>query len=160
MAKSNTIATVTPTVTPAAEWRRPYVEGVLIELPNSGNLVRIRPVNTDTFIRSGRIPNNLSHIVTGFIEGKQEVGELTPEGYLQNQVILDAYVLTCFVEPKVVESDPGENEITPDVISDEDKMFLFMLMGKPARALEDFRPKPNEPMDSVDGRQDHGAEAQ
>lgn len=141
------------TVTPPSEWRRQSQEGVLIRLI-SGNVARIRPVNTDTFLKAGHIPNSLIPVVEDlFINGSSAPQRKTVDDYLaQDVAILDAFIKTCFVEPRVVDevTDP-DREITPADVSDADKNDLMSYLGRPASELARFHPLEAEPVDRLDG---------
>lgn len=139
-------------VTPASEWRKPRLEGVLIELPNSGWVVKVRPVNVDTFIRVGHVPDALTVLVGKLTGGEGELNKMTNDDYLKLLDTYNAYAITCFVEPRVVEADvePGEGEISVDDISDQDKQFLFQFLGSPASTLASFRPEQEKPVDNLE----------
>lgn len=132
-----------PAVTSAFEWRSPYEQGVKIRLV-SGNIARIRPVNLDTFIQSGYIPNNLLPLIEEmFINTQTDTSKkITLDEYLdEHLVILNAFCKTCFVEPEVVDeiTDP-QRQITPAQISNDDKQDLIAFLGRPARVLAEFHP--------------------
>lgn len=139
-------------VTPASAWRKPRIEGVLIELPDSGMVAKVRPVNVDTFIRVGHVPDALTVLVGKLTGGEGELNKMTNDDYLKLLDTYSAYAITCFVEPRVVEADvePGEGEISVDDISDEDKRFLFQFMGRPAATLASFRPEQEKPVDNLE----------
>src|SRR5690606_11118081 len=109
----------------------------------SGNVARIRPENTDTFIKAGHIPNSLIPVVEDlFINGSSAPQRKTVDDYLaQDVAILNAFIKTCFVEPRVVDevTDP-DREITPADVSDADKNDLMSYLGRPASELARFHP--------------------
>lgn len=142
-------------VTSAAEWRKPREEGVEFHFP-SGQRAKVRPVNTDTFIKLGRIPDILSPIVSKAISGELDMNNLTLQELADLTEIYNIFCKTCFVYPRVVDEvqDP-ENEITPDDIPDFDKVTIFQFMGAPARTLESFRPFEEKPVDSVVSKPRH-----
>ena len=140
-------------ITPAAEWRRPRQEGVIFHFP-SGMKAKVRPVNTDTFIRVGNVPDLLTALVGSITDsgtGENLTRMAAQEADKQMQ-IFNAFCVTCFVEPRCVYGDPNEDEISVDDISDEDKQQLFTYLGKPASALASFRPEQEKPVVSVVGQ--------
>lgn len=136
------------TVTQGAQWRKEVEEGVELYLP-SGNTARIRGVNLDAFLRSKTIPDLLSPLVSELINGKTDPKELTVEQYLEYVDIYDAFCKACFVSPKVVDDPQADDEISPQDIANEDKMFLFEFLGRPAILLSSFRPKQNGTVESM-----------
>lgn len=139
------------TITPASEWRRPSIEGVVFHFP-SGHTAKVRPVNTDTFIRLSQIPDMLTSLVGALIDnGSEQSMQVSAVQNAQKQMdIFNAFCVTALVEPRCVMSNPQDGEISVDDISDEDKQKLFEFLGKPASALASFRPKQENPVDNME----------
>lgn len=131
----------TPNITGARGWAKPYTEGVVFHFP-SGNKAIVRPVNMDSFILYGGIPDSLTPLVVKMINNEpMDKDQLTREEFLAACELQDVFCMTCFIAPRVVkEVKNADEEITPAMISDMDKAALFGLMGAPASALADFRP--------------------
>lgn len=137
------------TVTQGAQWRKEMQEGVEMALP-SGFKARIRGVNLSTFIEIGNIPDLLTPLVVEMVNGKVDPQNMTIEDYRKYVDIYDAFCETCFVSPRVVDDPQAEDEIGLEHICDEDKMFVFAFLGRPAMLLESFRQRQNFAMESVD----------
>lgn len=133
-----------------AEWKRAHVEGVEVELP-SGMVVRVRPVNVSTFLKAGRIPDEMTPTVARLIgDGQKEQPEPSMEDMLTQMRLLDAFALTCIMSPVIVEGpDCGEDELTVDMLADSDKVFLFAFLGRPATELARFSPRPPHAVDDL-----------
>ena len=148
-------------VTPASEWSKARKEGVLVQFPESGMIAKVRPVNTDTFIRIGKVPDALTMTVSTLTSGTSDNTKLTGDDYLKLLDMYNGFVETCFVEPKVVGVgiEPKEGEISVDDVSDSDKQFLFQFMGRPASLLESFRPGQEQPVDDLVSGESNSASA-
>lgn len=139
-------------LTPVQAWRKPREEGVVFHFP-SGNVARVRPVNTDTFLALGEVPDMLTGLVAKLIGGHASLETMKASEYSKSLHVLNIFVRTSFVWPRVVEKpedikDPV-NEIALADICDEDKQTLFVFLGRPAQALESFRPITNESLERV-----------
>lgn len=144
-------------VTSGREWRRNREEGELIQLPFSGNLVRIRTVRPDSLLRLGKIPQVLSSLVLDIIYDKIEdnrfeqflsVGEREDEA----KEMLESLRIVCvagFVSPKIVENPQSDDEISIDDIDLGDRSFIFRLVFAPVEALSTFRYKSPSDVDVV-----------
>jgi hypothetical protein len=134
-----------------AEWRKAHLEGVELQLP-SELVVRVRPVNVATFLRAGRIPDQLTPVIGKLLGGIENVAVTSIEDMLAQMDLLDAFAETCIVTPRVVRGpECGEDEITLDMLSDVDKQFLFGFIGRPASELARFRPEPKDSVDDLVG---------
>lgn len=141
-------------LTPVQAWRKPREEGIEFHFP-SGNIARVRPVNTDTFLALGEVPDMLTGLVAKLIGGHASLETMKASEYAKSLRVLNIFVRTSFVWPRVVETpaditDP-ENEIALEDICDEDKQTLFVFLGRPAQALESFRPIENQLVERVVG---------
>lgn len=145
--------------TSGKEWRRAREEGVLFHFP-SGMIARVRPVNLDTFIRYGSIPDVLSGIVSQLVSGGVDPSKMTGDEYLKLMELQNVFCQTCFIEPRVVMQPAGDDEIGVEDISDEDKGILFAFLGRPASELSSFRPVQAVPVDAVHNEQGGGTPAE
>jgi hypothetical protein len=139
--------------TPASEWRKARQEGVPVELPG-GRVVVIRPVNMSTFLRLGTIPDTLTPLVEKFVVnggGSDALNTLTTDEALHLVDIYDAFAMTCLLYPRMVDDPKADDEIGRDDMSDQEKQFLFSLMGLPSAALANFRPQQTSAVDGVGG---------
>jgi hypothetical protein len=154
MSKANGRGAASPT-SPLV-WRKPYTEGELVEFP-SGNIARVKPMSLDTLIRLGRVPNVLLGLIATDLIGKTEAeAPLSTEEVTAELIkMMDTLVLTMFMEPRAVEEDPGEDEISVDMVSLEDKQFLMQLVLDGSHKLRSFRPGQVEPVAVVPPDPDH-----
>lgn len=140
--------------TPAKVWREPREQGVEIQLL-SGNIAVLRPVDVAFFVRVGRIPSVFSGLINDLIEGKVGTTKSIPEEakmHPQEWIgFLNQLVAAAFVHPRVVDvplgdgSDrevsipQGDDEISIDDVSYEDKIYIYGLFTRPAHVLKRFR---------------------
>jgi hypothetical protein len=124
-----------------------HKDGKEILLP-SGLSVRLRPVSVSTFIHAGMIPDQLTPLVARIVSGQRVM--LTPEEQLSQLDILDAFVKTCIVWPRIVDTPTDlDNEISTAMLDEDDKAFIFNFLGMPASTLASFRREEEEPVDGV-----------
>jgi hypothetical protein len=129
--------------TSAQEWKAVRREGELIELP-SGRMARLRPVALMELFKLGRIPNSLMKIVAQLTHSESVepmVGsiEKSIQSIEEFSKLLDLLTCSCFVEPRVTEDDPGDDEIHVDDVTFEEKSFVLEYSQTPARAVRNFR---------------------
>lgn len=159
MAKKTTKPTA---VTSAADWRKPREEGVVVTLPSSGHNVRIRPIAMDVLLKHGKIPDILTPIAAKTVwieEDPEEIANVaeTAKGYAE---LINLIVLAAVVEPKVVEADPQDDEITLDDIEFGDKVAIFNLATAGASAMENFRKRQAAALVSVPNGNKNSHEAE
>lgn len=144
--------------TPASEWRKAREEGVLFHFP-SGMTAKVRPVNVDTFIKLGEVPDMLTTLVSKLTDTSAATGlsKITADDYMKTLGVYNAFCITCFIEPKCVATNPKDNEISVDDISDTDKQTLFQFLGAPASALARFPGVQEDSVDSVVSEQGNPA---
>lgn len=121
------------------KWKPVTVE---VELP-SGNVATLRPLGYDLVFQQARIPDFLTPLVVKAFKGETVEDNLPIEEFKQTQEFFDFLDSLCelaFVSPRVVKGTPGEGEITADQIDFEDKMRVWMGMGRSREWLELFRP--------------------
>lgn len=142
--------------TSAGEWRRPYEEGEVVELP-SGFRARLRPVAVDSLIAQGEIPDMLTPIAARMLYEGEELDDVTEKtdlarGYMQ---LINQIVPAAFLEPRVVDEfveveqddgtvvkerrELGEGEIGLSHIDFADKLTVFQLAINPVEVLRRFR---------------------
>src|SRR5580765_7201439 len=138
MSKANGRGAASPTS--ALTWKKPYVEGELVEFP-SGNVARLKPMSLDTLIRLGRVPNVLLGLVASDLIGKTDDETPLSDEEVTSELVrmMDTLALTMFLEPRVVEENPGSAEISVDMVSMTDKQFLMELVLDGSHKLRSFR---------------------
>lgn len=141
--------------TPAREWRKGREEGVTFHFP-SGFEAIVRPVNVDTFIVIGNVPDVLSAIVSQMISGNAASLIETQENQQKMYDIYNAFCKASFIKPRVVDTAADitdtDNEICLEDISDTDKQTLFQFIGAPASLLAQFRPLSQDTVDDLVGQ--------
>jgi len=131
-------------LTPANEWRK--ARETALKLPSGKTILAKRPDPIDLVLQDGVIPDSLAQLIVEQIGGstnsqwkpsREEVGKI---GHMMNTV-----AKAVFVYPEIVESDPGEGQITIDDVSADDKMFLLnwaLGMGGATASAARFPKKP------------------
>jgi hypothetical protein len=141
-----------------AEWRKEREEGVLVRLPVSRRLVRLRTVRPDMLLRRGKIPDILTSLVVDLIYGKATNDEiiafLGPREQAEEAVeMMESLRVVCeagLIEPRVVDEPIADDEIAIDDIEYADRGYIFKLVFAPAEALSRFRHKPKTDVDAVE----------
>ncbi len=123
--------------------RRFSAQPVKVRFP-TGAEAFVRPVGLDVLVKSGRLPDFLTPMVMDGLNGKPTTMPTVDEvGQVKDLfALIDTIAELAFVLPRVVEVPANDTEITVDDIPLDDKYFLFELLGKPRRWLENFRPQP------------------
>jgi hypothetical protein len=96
-------------------------------------------------------------------QGSVEFNEETSiEERLQYMEMLSVFARACFVSPRIAPPDrePNEDEITIEMVTLEDRQFVFQFMGQPARALRNFRQFQTEPLEHLRTLQSDGEGAE
>lgn len=119
-------------------WMKPSAE---ITLP-SGHVVEMRPLGYDLVLKCEHVPDAITSMVVGAFKG--EATDLQIDQFKQlGQFVdfLDECCKLCLVHPRVVEKldDGDDDQITPDMLTFEDKSFVFNTLGKSPRWLDTFR---------------------
>lgn len=136
-------------VTSGSEWRKNREEGELIQLPFSGNLVRIRAVRPDSLLRLGKIPQVLTGLVLDLLYDRGEDDQFekflsTPGNQDEAMNMIESLRIVCtagLVSPRVVDNPTKDDEISIDDIDLGDRSFIFRLVFAPVEALTTFRPR-------------------
>jgi hypothetical protein len=139
-------------------WRKAREEGIEITLI-SGNVVAIRPLDIDFFLREGRVPDFLASTVNRLIEGvetKPPDEEQAEKNLTEWMPFLNRMVTAAFVNPRIVENPTQDDEISIDDVRYLDKLMLYRLFLRPVAVLRSFRAKSAEPVATVDAPQDNG----
>lgn len=92
----------------------------------------------------GKIPDSLMKIVAQLTHSEAVepmVGsvEKSMESIGEFSKLLDLLTVSCFVEPRVTEGEPGDDEIHVDDVTFEEKSFVLEYSQTPARAVRNFR---------------------
>lgn len=124
------------TPTSGSEWRKPRTEGYLLKFP-SGKVARVRPVGPEVFATLKRIPMVIGDLLMGGTS-EIEVDFADPVKLGEWIEVLNAIAKGCFVSPKIVDDPVADDEIALADIDLIDKVELFRIFGKPARAIESF----------------------
>lgn len=119
------------------------MRGKQITLP-SGETVVIRGVGFDALLLSDRVPDFLTPLVSGAINGQMitipNVDNTDVEKTKEMARFLNLICELAFVSPRIVENPQAADEISVDDVSLSDKQYLFFnILGKPTRWLENFR---------------------
>lgn len=134
--------------TPASAWKkRPEV----VTLP-SGNRMKIRRANLQTFLVQGIIPNTLmtvvqSSIAQGSTKGVDEELQAVlndPTKLAELMQLMDSVAIYCALEPRILpkpedESSRSDEELYVDELDEADKTFIFNAAVGGTTDLEQFR---------------------
>jgi hypothetical protein len=111
------------------------------EMP-SGNRVILRPFGWSLLLRKGRIPNVLLPIVNDILDGKQvSIPTTTLDEKKAFYELLDDLCYVAYVHPRVVDDPQAEDEVSVDDIEDDDKLFLWTMIGAGISQMRSFRPE-------------------
>jgi len=133
-------------VTPAAEWRRMREEGVQQTLL-SGRVVRLRTVTPDRLLKTGRVPDILTPIVTKMLFEEVDNDELNEfikprDNVADNLAMIEGLNVVCqagMLYPRIVDNPQAEDEISIDDLTLADRGWVFKLVFQPAEVLARFR---------------------
>lgn len=136
----------TADVTPASEFRKMREQGVAQTLL-SGRKVRLRTVTPDRLLRTGKVPDILTPLVTRMLFEEvtnQELNDfIAPREQAKESLeMVDAINVVCeagLVYPRIVDDPQGEDEISIDDLSLADRGWIFKLVFQPAEVLSRFR---------------------
>ncbi len=133
----------TPTLTPAAEFRRMRAEGVTITLQSSGRTVRLRSVQLMRMLKAGKIPDPLTAYVASMVYGGDEDDTRSvAEKAIEWQDYLDLVASAALLHPRVVEHPQGEDEIAIDDLEHAELIEIHGWARNPLDAVRPFREQP------------------
>ncbi len=150
-------------VTPAAEFRRARELGEVITLAPTGRVVRMRTVKPAALLRLGTIPDVLANLVIKLLYGQITEAEYHEFFSLAERAehaveMADSLRIVCtaaLMEPKIVESPQGDDEISIDDLEDSEQRIIFDLAMLEASALSRFRRRQEELVEPVDDGESH-----
>jgi hypothetical protein len=141
------------TTTTASQWRAKREQGVELELPEYGDMVRIRPMDATFFFKTGRIPDYLSTVVDDLINNRIKQVPVPPivdtEKTVEWLKWLDELVTYALVSPKVVATPQTDDEITIEDIGYTDKLHIYRFFGQPAATLRFLRDQKSQSVAAV-----------
>lgn len=114
--------------------REELVTGKLVKLPDSGLVVRCARPDLENMILEDKLPKDL--IATAI---KRRAGDLNEADIKRVIEMRDYVVKEALKEPKIVDSNPQDGEITIDCLSRTDKDFIFNYVEKGESVLKIFR---------------------
>ena len=128
----------------------PRLSGTVIKLP-SGNVARLRPVALDVLITSGKLPDLLTPIAAKTLWAELDMEEIGDAAEVAKSMseLLNFVCKASFLEPRVVDEEPEEDEIALEDIEIGDKTFVFQLATQPAEVLRRFRERQSRDVASV-----------
>lgn len=146
-------------LTSGVEMRREYEEGVVVRLPHSGAMVRVRSVQPDALLELERIPEVLTPVIAGLMDSGQWEGSTDQdvESLRRWKALVDAIAASALVSPRVV--DKPADQLADDEIRIEhlrwlDKVWLIQTIHRPLEDLAGFRLEQAgdvEPVDVAEG---------
>jgi hypothetical protein len=110
--------------------------GEVVELP-SGLFVKIRRPSVTALIKQKHIPSDVAAAMQNVGPGKK----MNPDDMTKYLDLVDLISVHSFVEPKVCPNgqQPGEGEITAEMIDDIDKQFVMNYVQSGVTDLTPFR---------------------
>ncbi len=130
-------------------WAR-VTSGESIYLPASGVTVTLKPVSLTSLIRRGIVPSSLfGEAMLGYPELDSLKEASTPADLARmTSLLLDvenmryAWLSEALVSPKLVDNPrEGMDEISMDMLPDEDKEWLLQILQTPIKEWARFRTK-------------------
>lgn len=131
--------------------------GVLIQFP-SGYVFKIRAVNPSDFLRAGKMPDPVSHIIQEVLSGradKIDFSKQTLEEFQTYYAFLEFYARLCFVYPRIVDKAEADDEIQIEDLEQGDLEFLVGVIFAPLSALERFSEEQSRSLESVQSGKKH-----
>ena len=116
--------------------RNVLAKGKVIELPESGLNIRCGRPSIEDLILNDAVPKNLINIAV-----KRQSGQVSEQDLKGVIKLRDFVVKSAVIQPKVVDKDPKEGEITIDCIPRADKDFIFNYVEKGDKIIDFFRKK-------------------
>jgi hypothetical protein len=111
--------------------------GELVKLP-SGSVVKLTRPSLTEMLKKGLLPDHL--ISVALKQTGQTQTKLTAEDLKKGLQMIDFILMQAFVEPKLVEANPGDNEICLDDLTEEDRNFAYQYaQGGGSSDLKPFR---------------------
>lgn len=128
----------------------------MIELP-SGRVARLGPVDMSSLLLEGDIPDLLTPLVTQVLFEGVDDEEMEEQFALDKMLeqgketlaLINTVCKAAFIEPHIVDVDPGEGEITLQDVSIDDRSFVFSLAIYGVNALRSFRDQQKETLESL-----------
>ena len=111
-------------------------KGELVKLP-SGVVVKLTTPSLFVMVKSGKIPSDMLQASVRIQQGRPEKNDMK-----DSIKMFEKLAIASFMKPRMVELDPKEDEITPDDLTDEDKLFIFYRTQGEAKGLNRFRNEP------------------
>lgn len=110
-------------------------EGIILELP-SGLKIRIRRPSLPKMLKEGVVPSDLVSAAIRQVQGEKSMNLQQIQDSIR---VMEVILRQAILEPRVVESNPQDNEITIDDLSDDDRGFAFSYVQSGATDLRPFR---------------------
>lgn len=117
------------------QWKNKAEKGEVLELP-SGLKVRIKRPKLAVMMKSGIIPQDLLNISLDVTSGKATSNPADLQKAIQ---VMEIILMNSFVEPRLVEKEPKEGEITVNDLTDDDRAFAFAYVQSGRSGLGRFR---------------------
>ncbi|MCC6454205.1 MAG: hypothetical protein IT328_04630 [Caldilineaceae bacterium] len=127
--------------TPAATWKRPRLEGVVVPLP-SGFEVRLRPIPlTEWVLGRGNMPSELTGLAAKTLYSNIDLDNVSDavERAKEFVELLQFVAKETMLYPRVTEDGAGEDEITLSDIDPDDLIAIYNYATRYAAALRPFR---------------------
>ncbi len=138
-------------VTNAKDWRKSQEAGQLVELP-SGKVARLTRPHLFSLVKEGLIPDPLSGQVMEMLNDTKPAATVVKTIGADNLIlIMDITCKTAFVEPRVVD-EPKDNELSPNDLDFDDKVFVFWWCQGGIDDLKSFRKQQSRVMETVHER--------
>lgn len=147
-------------VTSGKQWRERVRGGVVLRFP-SGFVGRVRGVQPDALLTSGKIPDQLTPLIAALMDGRADLeAPETIEALKAQTALVDAVCRSALVDPRIVDDPQADDEIGIGDLEWPDKQFLMGVLGATTRGLELFRDKQERNVVSVGSAEGHDAPGQ
>lgn len=165
--------------TSGKEWRTARTTGTPIQLPHSGHIAIVRPVEPGQLIKQGEVLDILSPLVStmlfegtdaGLAQIQQAVSDASGDDptALQRAIanlgslerMCDIVCRAAFLNPRIVDDPQADDEIALDDLALQDKIHVTNLSLAGAIALERFRYQPAPDVAAVPDGEGDGQPAQ
>lgn len=136
---------------PRTDWasmRKRHEEGVPLDLP-SGYRVFVRNVSAFELLSEGKIPDQLTPLVSNMIYGGSETDLANMSSLKALGELMNIICRAALVKPRIVDTPQKDDEIGVYHLDDEDKEVIYGLLGLPSRQLESFCKEQSERLQAM-----------
>ena len=137
-------------------WREKVEGGVVIRL-SSGLVVRLRPVHYSVIFEMGQLPDALTPLVAGMMDGNEGAVDkvFSADLWKQSQEMVKKVCVSACMEPRIVDNPKEDDEIGWSHLDEPDRREIFACLGVGIATLEKFRDQQKNDVGDVVSTEGH-----